>query len=266
VLVNTSRAAASLLRSEPCFRESGKQLPCASDTVVACHDDAVQTMAKANLANVLSRLYANRFSESDLAEMREVWTILVRHFFQKRIPTDASVLDFGAGPCLFINVVNARRRIALDANPEVRRFASQGVEVVENADLSLDAIRGPLTHVFISNFLEHLPDYMAVIELLTRIHNRLEEGGAILILQPNFRLEPRRYFDFIDHMTILTDASLCEALRAAGFEIAEIRARFLPFTSKSRIPKSPWLVRLYLLIRPLQWLFGKQTFVMAVKR
>jgi hypothetical protein len=42
--------------------------------------------------------------------------------------------------------------------------------------------------------------------------------------------------------------------------------RFLPFTSKSRLPKWGWLVALYLRLRPAQWLFGKQTFVVARKR
>jgi len=39
--------------------------------------------------------------------------------------------------------------------------------------------------------------------------------------------------------------------------------RFLPFTTKSRLPNSLFLVRLYLQI-PLLWrIFGQQTFVVA---
>ena len=53
----------------------------------------------------------------------------------------------------------------------------------------------------------------------------------------------------------------CEVLHGA-----EERVRFLPFTSKSALPKWPWLVQLYLRLRPAQWLFGKQTFVVARKR
>lgn len=49
---------------------------------------------------------------------------------------------------------------------------------------------------------------------------RLEPGGTLLVLQPNFRLAPRRYFDFIDHQVILTDRSLVEALSVAGFDLS----------------------------------------------
>ena len=51
---------------------------------------------------------------------------------------------------------------------------------------------------------------------------------------------------------------MAEALGMAGFEVIECRARFLPYTTKSRLPKWPVLVRLYLALRPAQWLFGKQ--------
>ena len=86
-----------------------------------------------------------------------------------------------------------------------------------------------------------------------------------MVLQPNFRLEPRRYFDFLDHQVVLTDSSLVEALETAGFRIAELRVRFLPFTSKSRVPKWEWAVRLYLRLPPVQWLLGKQTFARGVR-
>ncbi len=50
--------------------------------------------------------------------MRGVWRVLVTGFFQARIRPEATVLDVGAGLCLFINEVRAARRIALDANPD----------------------------------------------------------------------------------------------------------------------------------------------------
>lgn len=198
--------------------------------------------------------------------MRKVWHVLVRDFFQKRIRPDSTVLDVGAGPCLFINEVRARRRIALDANPDIQDHADPGVEAILSNDLSLNEIAdGSVDHVFLSNFLEHLPDYRAILDLLAMAHRKLASDGTLLILQPNFRLTPSHYFDFIDHSMTLTETSLEEALAAAGFEIREMKVRFLPFTSKSRIPQWPWLVALYLRLPPAQWLFGKQTFVVAVK-
>lgn len=222
--------------------------------------------AEDGLATVLKRLYRNRFSARELAAMRQVWRVLVRDFFQKRIRPDSTVLDIGAGPCLFVNEVRARRRIALDANPDLADHAEPGVETILARDLSLDEIADDsIDHVFLSNFLEHLPDYRTILDLLARIHRKLVKTGTLLILQPNFRLTPSHYFDFIDHSMILTETSLGEALDAAGFEMLERKVRFLPFTSKSRIPQWPWLVALYLRLPPAQWLFGKQTFVVAGK-
>ena len=144
---------------------------------------------------------------------------------------------------------------------------SEGVEAIVTQDLSLKEIAdGSVGHAFLSNVLEHMPNFLGVLGLLGAIHAKLEPGGTLLVLQPNFRLIPGCYFDFIDHQVILTDASLREALESVGFEITEERIRFLPFTSKSALPKWPWLVRLYLKLRPAQWLFGKQTFVVARKR
>jgi SAM-dependent methyltransferase len=218
------------------------------------------------LAGTLERLYRRRFTQADLQEMRGVWRALVRGFFQKRIDPSATVLDLGAGACLFINEVRAARRIAVDANPDLAEHAASGVEAIVSGDLSLPAVGdGTLGHAFVSNFLEHLADHLEVLRLLQTLYRKLRPGGSLLILQPNFRLEPRRYFDFLDHRVILTDASLVEALEVVGFRIEELRVRFLPFTSKSLLPKWEWLVGLYLRLRPVQWLAGKQTFVCARK-
>ena len=222
--------------------------------------------ARSDFGAILRKLYRNRFSNSDLEKMQAVWKVLVRDFFQKRVGIDATVLDIGAGPCLFINAIQASRRIALDANPDVRVHAAPGVETLVTEDLSLDELGGESVDcVFLSNVLEHMPDYTSVLGLLARIFEKLRPGGSLLILQPNYRLAGSRYFDFIDHSMILTDSSLLEAVTAVGFEVAELKVRFLPYTSKSRLPSRPWLVALYLRFSPAQWLFGKQSFVLAVK-
>lgn len=218
------------------------------------------------LGPLLERLYRRRFSDVDRAQMAVVWRVLVRDFFQRRIDASETVLDVGAGTCAFINEVRAARRIALDANPELPKLAAPGVETIVTDDLSLRQVpAGTIGHVFVSNFLEHLDDHIAVLRFLGAVHRVLKPGGSLLVLQPNFRLEPRRYFDFIDHRVILTDASLREGLEVAGFQVAEMRARFLPFTSKSRMPKWEWAVRLYLRLPPAQWLLGRQSFALAVK-
>jgi hypothetical protein len=80
------------------------------------------------LGRTLERLYRQRYSARDVAQMRAVWRVLVRHFLQARLRPESTVLDVGAGHCLFINEVRAARRIALDANPDVARHAAPGVE------------------------------------------------------------------------------------------------------------------------------------------
>jgi hypothetical protein len=42
--------------------------------------------------------------------------------------------------------------------------------------------------------------------------------------------------------------------------------RFLPYNTKTRLPKAAGLVRAYLKVRPAWLLLGKQTLLVAVKR
>jgi hypothetical protein len=49
----------------------------------------------------------------------------------------------------------------------------------------------------------------------------------------------------------------------SSFEIEECRARFLPYTTKSAFPQWKWLVKLYLALRPVQWVLGKQMLLVA---
>jgi hypothetical protein len=84
-----------------------------------------------------------------------------------------------------------------------------------------------------------------------------------MVLQPNIRYCARDYWMFFDHITALDQHSLAEALGICGFSVAHQVVRFLPFTTKGRLPAAPALVRLYLKV-PLAWrLLGQQTFVVA---
>jgi hypothetical protein len=110
-----------------------------------------------------------------------------------------------------------------------------------------------------SNYLEHLASSDAVIEQLRVAGGLLEPGGRAIVLQPNVRLVGGRYWDFIDHRVPLTERSLVEAGELAGLRTVKVITRFLPFTTKTWLPQSPALVRLYLAL-PIAWRFlGKQT-------
>ena len=71
------------------------------------------------------------------------------------------------------------------------------------------------------------------------------------------------YWDFIDHKVALTHRSLAEAAELSGLETVRVIKRFLPYTTKRRLPVKPALVRAYLAFRPAWHLFGKQTLYIA---
>jgi SAM-dependent methyltransferase len=178
------------------------------------------------------------------------------------------VLDIGAGYCEFVNHIEAHRRIAVDLNPDTVRAAAPGVEVLS---ISLEELAEALEPasidlVFASNVFEHVRGVDALLEIFDALRYALKPGGRMLIMQPNVRLLGGRFWDFVDHTLPLTELGMSEALDLAGFDVLERRARFLPYTFKSRLPAWPWLVRLYLKLPPAQWIFGKQMFVVARRR
>ena len=210
-------------------------------------------------------MYRHRFSDEERQAMAKVWRILIDHFFHRWIRPDDTVLDVGAGLCNFINQVNAGRKIAVDIDPSVADRCNSDVLFVE---CSCDALAGAdlggkIDVAFISNLLEHLASGEEVLSLFKALSGHLNSDGRLIILQPNFALVGAEYFDFIDHKTVLTDKSLVEALELSGFEVIYLRKRFLPYTSKSSIPKAPWLVWLYIKFPLAQYIMGKQTLVIA---
>lgn len=174
-----------------------------------------------------------------------VWRHLCA-YLQRWIPADAEVLELGAGWCDFANNIRARRVVAMDLDGAVTTAAAEHVTAVVGncADLSrFDA--GSFDVVFASNLLEHLerPDASRLLAEAARV---LRRGGQLLLLQPNFRLNPGRYFDDFTHVAIYTDVSLTDYLTAEGWTVTDVRARFLPLTLKSRGSRLTFLVPWYL--------------------
>jgi SAM-dependent methyltransferase len=214
----------------------------------------------------LDKLYRQRFPETELARKNALWEILCADFFQRHVKPTDTVVDIGAGYCEFINNITAARKIAVDLNPDVKRFAAADVRVINASCTELAEIAsGSVDVVFMSNFLEHLPSKQLVLDTFRESHRILRSGGRIIVLQPNVRFLPGEYWDFFDHHTPLTDRSLVEGLRLAGFTPTLVHPRFLPYTTRSRLPQTAFLVRMYLRI-PLAWrLLGKQALVVARK-
>ncbi len=212
-------------------------------------------------------LYRRRFADVSQQKRAAMWEVLCRTVLQQYVrPTD-TVVDLGAGFCEFINAVRCGRKIAVDGNPDLPQFAATGVETVVGAipevleSFDADSVQA----VFCSNFFEHLRDKEMVMRVLRHVHRLLSRAGRLIIIQPNIRYAYKEYWDFFDHHVALSHGSLSEALGMAGFDIEVLRPRFLPYTTKSRLPQAAWLVRLYLALPPAQWLLGKQMLVVARK-
>jgi 2-polyprenyl-3-methyl-5-hydroxy-6-metoxy-1,4-benzoquinol methylase len=211
----------------------------------------------------LPEIYARRFSDADSPRKGAVWREITR-FLERYIDPGATVLDLACDRGAFINVVHARERIAVDVR-DVRQHLETGVRFVRSDGLSLlDVLpESSVDVVFMSNYLEHLPSADAVIDQLKVAACLVRPGGRVIVLQPNIRLVGGSYWDFLDHKTALTEKSLLEASETAGLDTEHLIVRFLPFTTKSRFPQNPWLVRAYLAFRPAWWLLGRQTLLVA---
>ena len=213
----------------------------------------------------LQRLYELRFSPEERETNERLWRVLCENYLARVIPADATVVDVGAGNCGFINHIRAKRRIAIDLDPGVRERAAAGVEAHVSDIAALPTLLGAASVdvAFASNIFEHLPSGDALLSVLASIRSILRPGGRIIIVQPNVRLVGGRFWDFFDHTLPLTELGMQEALAVSGFRTITCKARFLPYTTKSRVPKPAWLLRLYLALPPAQWLFGKQFLIVA---
>lgn len=200
-----------------------------------------------------------------LKPRRAIWEQIVDYVLRDAVAAPGGdlecVVELGAGYCDFINAIPAKRRVAFDLNPEMQSFADPEVDLrIADARRLGDLPAGSVDLVFASNFFEHL-EGGEVDELLEVVHQSLRPGGRLMLIQPNHRLCADRYFEDPTHVTVFDDANIGPWLARHGFEIARLVPGLLPFSMKSRAPKWPQLVWLYLRspIRPL----AAQMYVVA---
>ena len=152
-------------------------------------------------------IYAKRFPEADAdhAEWRrDLWKVLVKGFFARWIPSDGAVLDYGCGAGEFINAVQARRRIGVDAREPARETLDAEIEFRVPAGVHIPQIEdGSVDVVFCSNLLEHLPDRETVTALLLELRRVLRPDGRLLVLGPNLRYTGGAYWDFLDRKSVV---------------------------------------------------------------
>jgi len=209
------------------------------------------------------RLYEYRFRDVDQASRQAVWQEIAR-YLHGRMGEPRCVLDLAAGRGEFITAVPAAERWGVDL---VRQcdLESAGVKMIiadiMDADLPQDYFDG----VFLSNFLEHLPDQNTVAVVLGKLLDTMRPGGRIAIMGPNFRYCAKEYFNCADHTVVLTHVGVAEHVYAAGFDVTTVTPRFLPYSFRGLLPPSPRLTRAYLRM-PVFWrLLGKQFLVTARK-
>lgn len=214
----------------------------------------------------LDEVYERRFPAESQEDKDRIWPEIVR-YLERWIDPGAPVLDIACDRGYFIRNIRAAERWATDLRDvgaelpaEVRFVQATGLELAEHLP---PAYFGT---VFMSNYLEHLPDSDAVVEQLRVARRLLRPGGRVVVLQPNIRLVGGAYWDFIDHHVALTEKSLVEAGELAGLRAVAVLTRFLPYSTKGRLPAHPLLVRAYLRFRPAWRLLGRQTLYVAEAR
>jgi ubiquinone/menaquinone biosynthesis C-methylase UbiE len=174
-----------------------------------------------------------------------IWKVLCK-YLQQFIPEGAKVLDAGAGYCYFINNIEVGEKYALDSDREVLNYADDNVnKIVGNAE-STRFEDGFFDVIFSSNLLEHLSTN-EILNTLNEFNRIIKEGGRVIIISPNFKYCFRVYFDDFTHKSMITDNSLKDMLHANRFKVEKIMPRFLPFSTESKLPKSDFLLRIYLM-------------------
>lgn len=208
------------------------------------------------------RLYEYRFREIDQQARDEVWSEIAP-FIWDRMGRPQTILDPAAGRREFLKSVPAGEKWAVDGSDYEEASTDPSIRAIISPIMDAPLPPNHFEGVFVSNFLEHLPNQDAISDFLIRMREVMKENGQIAILGPNYRFCSREYWDFADHHVALTENAVAEHLYTAGFEPQVRIPRFLPYSFRSRLPASARLTSAYLKIPTLWRLFGKQFLVIA---
>ncbi len=213
----------------------------------------------------LSKIYHRRFVRT-AAYRNRVWTVLTRHFFNRWVRPEHTVLDLGCGYGEFINNIPAATKLAMDLNPDARTHLKAEVQFLhQDCSAPWPVPANSLDAVFTSNFFEHLPSKAHLSLTLRHALTCLKPGGCLVAVGPNVKFLHGEYWDFYDHHVYLTETSLGEAMEIEGYRIEIIKPRFLPFTMVSA-PEYPMaFVHLYIALPWLWWVRGRQFLIVARK-
>jgi len=213
----------------------------------------------------LQQEYKQRFQGAD-SYRDSVWKILCEKFFFKYISPNDVLLDLGAGWGEFSRNIKAKKKYAMDLNPDCgSRVAGHSIFLMQDCSETWQLEDCSLDVVFTSNFLEHLSSKNLVDKTLLEAFRCLKPGGKIICLGPNIKFINGSYWDYWDHFIPISGESIAECLNLRGFCVDEKIDRFLPYTMSGG--KQPPLIALSIYLRlPFVWkFFGKQFLVVAQK-
>jgi len=208
------------------------------------------------------KYYESRFKFNP--ERTRVWKEIAC-FHQKFVPEGGVVVDLGAGYCDFINNINAGKKYAVDTSPETPNYKKEDVIFLQKTTSDLSSISGnSVDVVHASNLFEHFDDN-ELEKVIREVKRVLKVGGKLILMQPNYRLAYKNYFDDYTHKKIWSDVSLGDFLTANDFKIVLAMPKFLPFSMKSGsslIPRAlvPLIVRAYI-NSPIKPFAGQMLFV-----
>ncbi|NBV76655.1 class I SAM-dependent methyltransferase [bacterium] len=208
--------------------------------------------------------YASRFTPDP--NRSAVWSEIVR-YHKRFIPENATVVDLGAGYCDFINLVRGKKKYAVDSSPELPNYAHASVEAIQAVAWDLSKISSDSVDVIhASNLFEHFSDD-ELARVMAEVKRVLKKGGKLILMQPNYRLAYKTYFDDPTHKKVFSDAALESFLVSHEMDVVCKMPRFLPFSLRSRpsiIPAHPLIVRAYL-HSPVKPFAGQMLFVSVKK-
>jgi SAM-dependent methyltransferase len=195
------------------------------------------------------------------ANRSKVWKA-INEYIQKIIGKNQIILDIGCGYGDFIIGIQAKKKYAIDLNPELKKYFPK--EIYFSAQSVLKPFDNIESHsidvVFASNLFEHFDDD-ELFQLMNNIKEVLKTNGKLLLIQPNYFYAFKEYWDDYTHKKAFSHNSLKDFLESQGYTVQHLEKKFIPFSLKSRLPKSYWLTKIYLML-PFR-IFAKQMMVLA---
>lgn len=211
----------------------------------------------------LQNTYRRRFQQfKDEKDFRlSMWKVLVDDYFQQYVSSDDIVLDIPCGYGEFSTHIKAKKVIGVDLNPDSKQYLPKNVIFIQSSSDKIKLKDNSVDVIFVSNFFEHIT-HDVLRRTLFEFHRILKPKGRVMVLQPNIRFAAHDYWMFFDHINPVDDRALDEIFEITGFELVKKVERFLPYTTKSKLPKNLFFIKLYLRF-PLLWrVMGKQSFLL----